>query len=92
MNKNHFTPQTNFYFINVSKTDYLTDKTYLNETYIASKNITNYNGKIWEYIPGWSCEEFLAQCIERNNLIKFHLLSSTTYKKLYDAVKINKIE
>jgi len=91
MDKNHFTPQTNFYFINVSKTDYLTDKTYLDETYLASKLINNYNGKIWEYIPGWSCEEFLAQCIERNNLTKFHLLSSTTYKKLYDAVKINKI-
>ena len=91
MDKNHFTPQTNFYFIDVSKTSYLTDKTYLDETYLASKFIGNDNGKIWEYIPGWSCEEFLAQCINRNNLTKFHLLNKTIYQKLYDAIKIDKI-
>ena len=31
--KEDFYPQTNFYFINVSKTDYLNDKQYLDETY-----------------------------------------------------------
>jgi len=91
MDKNHFTPQTNFYFINVSKTSYLTDKAYLDETYSYSKTIDNYNGKIWEYIPGWSCEEFLAQCVKQNKLTKFHLLDKTTYKRLYDAVFLNKI-
>ena len=43
-------PQTNFYFINVSKCDYLNEKQYLDETYEYSRTIPNYNGKIWEYI------------------------------------------
>jgi len=88
---NHFYPQTNFYFINVSKTDYLNDKQYLDETYKYSKTIPNYNGKIWEYIEGWSCENFLKNCIERNKLSKNYLLSQDKHNKLCDAIKMYKI-
>ena len=73
--QNHFIPQTNFYLINISKSDYLNDKQYLDETYEYSKTINNYNGKIWEYIKGWSCEDFLKNCVNRNNLSKFYLLN-----------------
>jgi len=82
-----FYPQTNFYFINVSKTDYLNDKQYINETYQMVSNIPDYNGKIWEYIEGWSCETFLKQCIERNNLIKYHLLPQEKYVSLLQVIK-----
>jgi hypothetical protein len=64
----HFYPQTNFYLINVNKSDYLNDKVFLDETYEYSKTIDNYNGRIWEYIKGWSCEDFLKNCVNRNNL------------------------
>ena len=47
--KEDFYPQTNFYFINVSKTDYLNDKDYVNQTYNIIKDNPGYNGKIWEY-------------------------------------------
>jgi GT2 family glycosyltransferase len=82
-----FYPQTNFYFINVSKTDYLNNKQYADETYKYIKSLPEYNGRIWEYIEGWSCEKFLADCIERNNLKKEHLISKEKYISLLDLVK-----
>lgn len=91
LNENHFTPQTNFYLINVSKTDYLTNKEYLSETYEITKTIPNYNNKPWEYIKGWSCEDFLAQCVERNNLTKSHILDEDHYLKLFNTIKGYKI-
>ena len=86
-----FYPQTNFYFINVSKTDYINDKDYLNETYNKVQNIPKYNGKVWEYFEGWSCEGFLKQCIERNNLSKSHLIPLKTYHILLQVIKDNQI-
>jgi hypothetical protein len=82
-----FYPQTNFYFINVLKTDYLNDKKYINDTYNESLKIPNYNSKIWEYIKGWSCENFLKQCVERNNLFKYHLVSKDKYIKLLNTIQ-----
>lgn len=86
-----FYPQTNFYFIDVSKTDYLNNKQYINETYQQVQTIPNYNGKVWEYIKGWSCEDFLKQCIERNNLSKHHLISKEKYLYLLQIIKDNQI-
>jgi hypothetical protein len=80
LNEN-FYPQTNLYFINVNKTDYLTDKIYLDETYQYSLIIPNYNGKIWEYVSGWSCEDILKQCVKRNNLSKYNLASQEKCSK-----------
>lgn len=91
LSESHFTPQTNFYLINVSKTDYLTNKEYLSETYEITKTIPNYNNKPWEYIKGWSCEEFLAECIVRNNLKRSHLLNEEYYLKLFNTIKGYKI-
>jgi len=87
----YFYPQTNFYFINVAKTDYLTDKQYIDETYEYTQSVENYNDKIWEYIQDWTCEDLLKQCVERNNLSKYHLLPQKTYIKLLELVKQNQI-
>jgi len=89
-NGEYFYPQTNFFFINVSKTDYINDKQYINDTYKVT-SIPGYNGKVWEYIKDWSCEAFLKQCVERNNLSKYHLVSKDKYIKLLNAVKQNKL-
>ena len=86
-----FFPQTNFYFINVSKTDYLNDKEYIDKTYSEIQNIPNYNGKIWEYFQGWECEGFLKECINRNNLSKYHLIPQKTYIKLLEYIKQQQI-
>jgi hypothetical protein len=85
--KEDFYPQTNFYFINVSKTDYINNKKYLDETYNKIQAIPDYNGRIWEYFQGWSCEDFLKQCVNRNNLSKEHLISQENYRILLNVVK-----
>lgn len=82
-----FFPQTNFYFINVSKVDYLTDRDYLDETYQYIQSLKNYNGKIWEHIAGWECEGFLNKCVTRNLLTKFHLISPKKYNTLLNFIK-----
>ena len=82
-----FYPQTNFYFINVSKIDYLNDKKYLDDTYNYVLGISNYSGKIWEYIKEWSCENFLKKCTERNNLSVHHLIPLDKYLILLDHIK-----
>jgi hypothetical protein len=84
--KEDFKPQTNFYLINVSKTDYLNDTHYIDETYNLIKSLDGYNGRIWEYVDGWSCEKFLADCVERNNLKKEHLLLESTYISLLNSI------
>jgi hypothetical protein len=89
--KDHFYPQTNFYFINVSKCDYLNNQQYLDETYEYIKTIPNYNGKIWEYIDGWSCENFLKECVNRNNLKKEYLLNAQMHKNLCEIIKMYQI-
>lgn len=82
-----FYPQTSFYFINTTKTDYLNNKQYINETYNQIQSISDYNGKVWEYIDGWSCEDFLKKCINRNNLTKFHLVTQEKYIILLEIIK-----
>jgi hypothetical protein len=87
----YFYPQTNFYFINVSKTDYINNKEYLDETYNYIQSVDDYNGKIWEYIQDWTCEDFLVNCVNRNNLSKYHLIKPKTYIKLLELVKQHQI-
>lgn len=81
-----FYPQTNFYFINISKCDYLNDKQHIDEIYTKIQTIPEYSGKAWEY--GFrSCETLLKECIERNNLTKYHLISTEKYIILLNTVK-----
>jgi hypothetical protein len=89
--EHYFYPQTNFYFINVSKCDFLNDKKYLDETYEYSKTISNYNGKIWEYIENWSCENFLKNCVKRNRLSQKYLLNLYQHKKLCETIRMYQI-
>jgi len=86
-----FYPQGNFYIMNISKCDFINDKAYLDETYEYIQSTPDYNGKIWEYIEGWSCEDFLKQCVERNNLIKYHLIPEEKYRILLQVIKDNQI-
>ena len=82
-----FFPQTNFYFIDTTKIDYLNDKDYINETYEYIQGVRDYNGRIWEYIEGWTCERFLEKCVTRNNLLKYDLVSPKKYRILLETVK-----
>ncbi len=87
----NFYPQGNFYIMNISKCDFISDKKYIDETYDYIQSIPEYNGRIWEYIEGWTCEDFLKQCIERNNLVKYHLIPEGKYRILLGVVRDNNI-
>jgi len=86
-----FFPQTNGYFINVSKCDYLATENFLDETYNYVMNIPGYSNKPWEYINEWSCELFLKKCVERNNLTKHYLLDKEKHNQLCEIVNTYKI-
>jgi hypothetical protein len=84
--KHDFYPQTNFYFINVSKVNYLNDVNHVNEIYNKIQTISNYNNKAWEY--GFrSCETLLKETVEIHNLSKQHLLSENKYVYLLNLIK-----
>jgi hypothetical protein len=82
----YFYPQTNFYFVNVSKTDFLNDKDHVTEIYNKVQDIPDYNGKAWEY--GFrSCEVLLKECVERNNLLNFSLVPREKFSILLEIIK-----
>lgn len=87
---NHFYPQTNFYFINTSKIEFLNNKDYINHTYEYIKTIFNYNGKVWEYIEGWSCENFLKQTVTIHDLKKSYL-TKNKHNQLCETINLYKI-
>lgn len=87
----YFYPQTNFYFMDVSKVGYLNDKAYLDLTYEQIQKIPNYNGRIWEYIQDWSCEDFLKTCVNNHYLTRYHLISEETYRDLLRTVTLHQI-
>ena len=89
--KEDFYPQTNFYFIDTTKIDYLYNKEYVDDTYNYIQNLENYSGRVWEHIEGWTCEDFLKKCIIRNNLSKYHLVSDKSYRILLETVKNQQI-
>lgn len=81
-----FYPQTNFYFINVFKTDYLNDKGHITDVYHKVQLVEGYDGKAWEH--GFrSCESLLKECVERNLLSKYHLVSQEKYSILIKTIK-----
>lgn len=84
---NQFYPQTNFYFLNVSKTDYLNNEYHINEVY---EKLSNLGGSVWDY-EFKSCEGLLRDCVERNNLSKFNLLPINKFPELINAILIYKI-
>ena len=82
----NFYPQTTFYFINVSKVDYLNDREHVNETYTRIQAADSYSGKLVDY--GFRTNEtLLKECIERNKLVRENLLPREKYFKLLNIIK-----
>lgn len=86
-----FYPQTTQYFINVSKTDLLHTKSVVDEAYEYTQKMENYNGKVWEVIEGFTCEDFLKSTVNRNKLIKHHMTKPDTYIRLLNFIKANHV-
>lgn len=78
----HFYPQTNFYFINTVKVDYLNNTQHVTNVYEALQTL---GGSVWDH--GFkSCEQLLRECIERNNLSKYHLINRENFIILMNAI------
>ena len=86
----YFYPQTNFYFLNISKCEYLNDKNHIDEIYNYTQTISDYNGKSWEY--GFrSCEFLLKETIENHKISYSNLLSKEKFHILLNIIKSNNI-
>jgi hypothetical protein len=81
-----FFPQTNFYVIDVQATDHLVDKDFLDRSWAYVQRIPDYDGRIWEHVPRWSCEQLLRKCVRRNRLTRRHLLSEAQWGEVLSLV------
>lgn len=88
----YFFPQTTFYAINVAATDYLVDQDLLDRSWAIVNRVPGYDGRIWEHIPGWSCERLLRLCVERNGLSRRHLMSDEQFRRVLQLVIDQRIE
>jgi hypothetical protein len=87
-----FYPQSTFFVIDVTATDYLYDRGLLDGSWATVSAIPDYTGRIWEYLPGWSCERWLRDCVLRNGLVREHLLTTTQWQHVVDIVIDQRIE
>lgn len=87
-----FYPQTNFYAINVGKTDFLVEKEFLDRSHAIVTGMPGYNGRIWEVIPGWACEHLLRKCVIRNRLSRCRLLDDAQLTRVLAMVRDRRIE
>jgi hypothetical protein len=87
-----FYPQTNFYAIDVGKTDFLVEKEFLDRSYAVVAGVPGYNARIWEVIPGWTCELLLRKCVLRNGLSRCRLMDDGQFSRLLALVRNRRIE
>lgn len=86
-----FFPQTTFYVIDTCAGDDLYDEAALDAAWHQVTAIPDYNGRIWEYLPGWSCERLLRDSVLRNGLRRCHLMSDEQWRRVLDIVVAKRI-
>ena len=91
MIKEDYYPQTTIYFINTTKLPELHNKQVVTDGYNYCMGLENYNGKVWEVIEGFTCEDFLKNATIKNKLVKHHMTKPTTYIRLLNFIKANHI-
>lgn len=86
-----FFPQTTFYAIATGTCEALYDRRMLDASWRHVNAISRYNGRIWEYLPGWSCERWLRECALRNGLTRHHLMTGEQWRRVLDIVLAQRI-
>lgn len=79
-------PQTNFYAIDVRATDYLVDRGLLDRTWEVVQSTPDYSGRVWEVVPGWSCEALLRDAVRRNRLTTCSLTTADQWRQILQLV------
>ena len=82
-----FYPQTNFYFMNMDKVDYINDMNFLEESFNYASSQPRFNGRVFDYVDGTQCEQLLRSTIYRNKLVYHHLLNNKTYEQLLSSIQ-----
>lgn len=87
--KEDFYPNTNFYIINSDKLETIYPKELIREAYEYVSSISNYSGRVWEYIQGFSSEGKLAEAVK--DLVSQHLIPEETYLNLLQIIDTHNI-
>lgn len=82
----HFFPQTNFYIIK-NNIDYLNPKEEVDAIYELQQKYPN--KRPWELKQGFESETMLKNCVERNNLTKYHLIPDDKFINLLYIISYN---
>lgn len=85
-------PQSTFFTIDVTQTDHLYGTSELQRVWEHVSRIPSYNGRVWEYVPGWSVERLLRECVLRNHLRVCSLMSGEQWQTVLDLVIRERIE
>mgnify|MGYP003587013232 FL=1 len=88
---NFFYPQDTFWVIDVEATDQLVDKEFLDRSWRIVTAIPDYNGRIWEHMPHWSCELLLRNTVLRNHLSRCSLLSERQWLRVLELTVAERI-
>ena len=86
-----FYPQTTQYFINTTKLPYIHKQETVDKAYEYVQKLPNYNGRVWDYIEGFSCEDLLKNAVIKNKLVTHHLIKPDTYIRLLNFIKSNQV-
>ena len=84
-------PQTTQYFINTTKLDHIHNYLTVDKAYDYCMNLPNYNGRVWEIIEGFTCEDLLKNAVLTNHLVRHHMTKPDTYIRLLKFVKANNV-
>lgn len=79
-----FFPQDTFWVLDVQATDHLVAREFLDASWRIVTRIPDYSGRIWEVIPGWSCERLLQLMVLRNGLTRCALMSPEQWRQVLD--------
>ena len=79
-------PQTTFYVIDTRATDYLVDPELLDRTWAYVNSVPDYNGRVWEYDSGWTCERLLRDAVTRNELTTCSLTTDAQWQEILQFV------
>jgi len=90
MTDDYLYPQTNFYIIK-NTVDYINNEKDVDDAYNYCNSVRNFNGKVWEYIPNFSCEKLLGKCVIRNKFKCKHLISDAAFNELLNLVENYKV-
>jgi hypothetical protein len=86
-----FYPQGTFWTMDTTAIDTLVDRSFLDASWRVVSRIPDYNGRIWEHLPGWACERLLANAVRRSGLNRCSLLTPEQWGEVLELTVAERI-